>query len=161
MLINPAMVVLGRGGERRMRSSFSLTYKLLDWAWLFLVIISTVLTVRLTKYVHRSEIFHLQRGGVKTTAWRFGPNINMRNRNHINRLHGLIFFGEAKYLLHSGQNKFEQRQNKEKLTRQMIKRFIIKLSNIYRSTRLLCRYFLDTFIVYCGYLIEGVRSTVI
>ena len=87
-----------------------------------MVIISTVLTVTpsLTKYVHRSKIFHLQRGGVKTTAWRFGPNINMRNRNYINRLYGLIFFVEAKYLLRSGQNKFEGRQNKEKLTRQMI-----------------------------------------
>ena len=44
----------------------------------------------------------------------------MRNRNDINRLYGLIFYVESKYLLHAGLNKFDQRQNKENLTRQMI-----------------------------------------
>ena len=48
--------------ERRMRSSFSLTRNVLGWAWLFLVIISTVLTV---SYKIRSEVKY-----ISSPAWR-------------------------------------------------------------------------------------------
>ena len=74
--ISPAV---SRVRKRRMRSSFSrfqtTNYKVLDWSWLFLVIISTVLT--LADKI-RSEVKDFSSPPWRCqnyTAERFGPNI--------------------------------------------------------------------------------------
>ena len=94
---------VSRVRKRRMRSSFSrfqtTNYKVLDWSWLFLVIISTVLTV--TDKI-RSEVKY-----ISSPTWRcemsklfssleIWPKHNMRSWSDINRLHGLIFYVRGK-----------------------------------------------------------------